>query len=92
MKGCLYCGTPFDGPVYRTTVCPKCGREMHICKNCKFYNPSSHWECREVIEEYVQDKDRANFCSNFELGEITNNGENNRQKVTKVDLDKLFNI
>ena len=90
MKGCLNCNTPFNDTVYRTTVCSCCGKELHTCKNCKFYNPSSHWECLETVDEYISDKDRANFCSFFELAEIDD--KQKKKTIKKEDLDSLFNL
>ena len=65
---CYFCGTEIDTPVYRSTVCPQCGRDVKICLNCVFYSPGSHWDCRETIPEPVKDKERANFCDYFRLG------------------------
>jgi hypothetical protein len=51
--------------VFRSSVCPYCGKDLRVCLNCRFYSPGSHWECGETIDEPVKDKDRANFCSFF---------------------------
>jgi hypothetical protein len=40
---------------------------MRCCKNCAFYNPGAHYDCRETVEELVADKERANFCEHFRL-------------------------
>lgn len=65
---CYFCGTKIEGPVYRSAVCPQCGRDVKICLNCAFYSPGSHWDCHETIPEPVKDKERANFCDYFRLG------------------------
>ncbi len=36
-----------------------------MCRNCGFYLPGAHWDCRETIPEAVREKDRANFCEFF---------------------------
>ena len=46
--------------------CPKCDRDLHVCKNCRFYDPHYHNECRETQAEWVSHKDRANYCDYFE--------------------------
>ena len=51
--------------VFRSGVCPKCGKDLRVCLNCVFYSPGAHWDCRENIPEAVRDKDRANFCDYF---------------------------
>lgn len=45
--------------------CPACGRDLHICLNCQFYDTNAHRQCRESIREPVQDKERANYCDFF---------------------------
>lgn len=38
---------------------------MHVCRNCRFYSPGAHYDCREIVEELVADKEKANFCASF---------------------------
>jgi hypothetical protein len=45
--------------------CPACGRDLHICLNCSFYDTNAYRQCRESIREPVQDKEKANFCDFF---------------------------
>jgi hypothetical protein len=42
-----------------------CGADVRVCKNCLFYEPGSHYDCRETVDEQVRDKERANFCGFF---------------------------
>lgn len=51
--------------IYRNSECPVCSTDLHSCLNCKFYDESSHHECREPISEYVKDKESRNFCDYF---------------------------
>lgn len=53
--------------VARHTKCPECGADAKVCLNCRFYDPSAHWECKEDIPEEVKVKDQANFCEFFQL-------------------------
>ncbi|MGO9411816.1 MAG: hypothetical protein ACLQCB_13840 [Spirochaetia bacterium] len=64
---CHFCGTPVESPreVYRSSSCPRCGKDLKICLNCRFYSPGAHWDCAETIDEPVNEKDRANFCTFF---------------------------
>jgi hypothetical protein len=64
---CHFCGTLVENPreVYRSTSCSGCKRDLKICLNCRFYSPGAHWDCSETIDEPVNDKDRANFCTFF---------------------------
>ncbi len=45
--------------------CPKCDRPLHVCRNCGFYDPGYHNQCRETMAELVADKERGNFCEYF---------------------------
>ena len=64
---CWKCGKPIElsGTVSRSDVCPSCGADVRSCKNCRFYEPGAHYDCRENIDELVKDKERANFCGWF---------------------------
>jgi hypothetical protein len=64
---CPFCNADLSkvGEVFRSSKCPSCGNDLRICRNCRFYDPSAHWECRETISERVADKDSANFCEFF---------------------------
>lgn len=65
---CKKCGKPIViESIYRTTVCPDCGAELHSCVNCKFYSPGRHFDCGETVDELVSDKERANFCGSFSV-------------------------
>jgi len=67
---CWKCGTEvveISGArkVLRADTCAKCDSDLHACKNCQFYDRQYHNECRETQAEWVNDKERANFCDYF---------------------------
>lgn len=66
---CYYCGSPISDrhEVARTERCEECGRDLHVCLNCRFYRPGAHFDCAETIDEPVVDKDRSNFCDSFSV-------------------------
>lgn len=66
---CGKCGreVPQGFVIGHETVCPACGAELHRCSFCEYYEPSSHYGCRENVDEPVRDKERANFCDSFRL-------------------------
>jgi hypothetical protein len=45
--------------------CPNCRADVHVCKNCTFYDPNVYNECREPSADVVRERDRANFCDYF---------------------------
>lgn len=67
---CFKCGTTlsFVDRVGLREECESCGEDVHVCKNCKFYDPKVYNECREPQAEVVREKDRANRCDYFEPG------------------------
>ncbi|MDR1058709.1 MAG: hypothetical protein LBL43_04090 [Treponema sp.] len=66
---CWYCGAPVtDGePLGRSLRCPRCGRDLRVCRNCRFYLPGAGKDCGESQAEVPADRERANFCDWFRL-------------------------
>ncbi len=64
---CALCKREIEIDKYfsRKSQCPKCGRDLHICLNCKFYSESSHNKCIEPTAEFQRARDKANFCDYF---------------------------
>jgi len=94
---CYYCGAIIDGKVYRSSVCPECGRDLKTCVNCTFYSPGSHWDCRETISDPVREKEQANFCDFFRLSAGSRKDDRTRSDGGGVEdpdhrkaFDKLF--
>ena len=62
---CWRCGAPLEQalfPLRREEVCPACDADLHVCKLCRFFNPSVSDACDEPIAAEVTNKERANFC------------------------------
>jgi predicted RNA-binding Zn-ribbon protein involved in translation (DUF1610 family) len=94
MRQCYSCGHQLDEKmeVFRTTLCPNCGKDLKVCLNCKFYSPGGQWDCRETIDEQVKDKDRANFCSffSFKTGGSGKSEAESRHDKAKKEFNSLF--
>jgi hypothetical protein len=43
--------------------CPKCGFELHSCKQCAFFDTASRFECTQPIAARIPKKDAQNHCS-----------------------------
>ena len=69
--------------------CPACGRDLHICLNCEFYDRNAYRQCRETIKEPVQDKEKANFCDFFRASE-TGLAQAGEESDAFKKLDDLF--
>ena len=72
--------------------CSKCGADLHICLNCRFYDPHAANQCREpAIPEAVKDKERRNLCEYFKPsapGQV-NQGES-AGETARRQLEALF--
>jgi hypothetical protein len=77
-----------DGRVGFRDACDRCGADLHICKNCRFYDPSAYNECREPGAERVTDPERVNRCDWFKASDET--GGESKQAGALSDLDALF--
>jgi predicted RNA-binding Zn-ribbon protein involved in translation (DUF1610 family) len=64
---CSQCGTllPSTGEV--PEKCPKCGFELHSCKQCTYFDPSSRFECMQPVPERVPRKDVKNQCTFYSI-------------------------
>jgi hypothetical protein len=63
---CHRCGVAAGAdPVGRREVCAGCGAWLHCCRNCDFFAPGAHHDCREPVAEVVVVKEDANFCDWF---------------------------
>jgi hypothetical protein len=69
-----------------------CGADTRSCRNCAFYSPGSHYDCRETVDEAVRDKERANFCESFVYNSGGSGGrkEFDKAKKAKNDFAALF--
>ncbi len=55
----------FADSVGRREECPQCRSDVHVCKNCEFYDVKVYNECKETQAEVVRERDRANYCDYF---------------------------
>ncbi len=67
--------------VGRRDDCLKCRADLHVCKNCRFYDSTAYNECRETSADVIREKETSNFCDFFEPG---NGG------LEKSNKDKLL--
>lgn len=89
---CVFCGTDvevIDGRVGRLEDCPECGKYLHSCLQCGFYDRSYHNECRENQAPMVADKENANFCEFFNFGREVESEKKNVADA-KSKLESLF--
>lgn len=95
---CWFCGSPVraEEPIGRSFCCEDCGKDLRVCKHCRFYLPGSWGDCSESSAEPPAEKDRANFCDWFSLDpkyrEATAGQRGDRDKVqaAKTAFEDLF--
>jgi hypothetical protein len=69
MPFCAFCDAelPADLRVGREARCPSCDGFLHVCVQCRFYEPTLHNQCLEPEAEHVRDRQKPNFCEFFQL-------------------------
>jgi hypothetical protein len=63
---CAQCGTVLNA-LTEVGQCPKCGFELHSCKQCTYFDPSSRFECGQKIPERIARKDVRNECTFYSI-------------------------
>jgi hypothetical protein len=53
------------GDMTHEETCLKCGADLHSCGNCRFFDTTTMWECRENIPARVAGKQAKNECTFF---------------------------
>ena len=92
MTVCHACGRPvtIETKLSRTADCPNCQSDLHVCKNCRFYDRTVHNQCRETQAEWVADKEKANFCDYFVFADRAAASAGNAPEAARKKLDDLF--
>jgi hypothetical protein len=65
---CWKCQSKIDLPERKVgfhAQCEKCGYDLHVCKNCKYYYPGKPNDCSHPDTLFVSDKEKNNFCEDF---------------------------
>ncbi len=62
---CWNCSTMLMDGIEFDAKCPKCASDLHCCKQCTHFEPSTRFQCLKPIPERVNKKDQANQCTYF---------------------------
>jgi phage FluMu protein Com len=91
---CSQCGALLQGVSNLDSKCPKCGFELHSCKQCTYFDPSSRFECMQPVPERVARKDARNECTFYEIRvtreKETSTGSPTRPNDARQAFDNLF--
>ncbi len=71
--------------------CLKCGADLHTCGNCRFFDTTTLWECRENIPARVSGKQARNECTFFQPKIVKDlSADKGKQPQTPDDARKAF--
>ena len=72
-------------------VCLNCGADLHTCGNCRFFDATTLWECREKIPTRVVGKQVKNECTFFQPKIVKDlAADKGKQPMTENDARKAF--
>jgi len=84
------------GDLTHDEACSRCGADMHTCGNCRFFDTTTLWECRENIPARVSGKQVKNECTFFSPKIVRDLAADKAGKLQTPDdarkaFDALFN-
>jgi len=62
---CYNCATALPPDFNFSGTCPKCNADLHCCKQCSHFEPSTRFQCLKPIPVRIPLKDKANDCTMF---------------------------
>lgn len=88
---CFHCRktNSSQGKIGFRDECLHCQTDLHVCKNCEFYDVKSYNECRETSADVVREKERANYCDFFSASKAVN-GTGDEKARLKAAAEALF--
>lgn len=88
---CFHCkkNNTYSEKVGFRDECLHCKNDLHVCKNCEFYDVKAYNECRETSADVVREKDRANYCDFFSPSKKTASFSDEKARL-KAAAEALF--
>ena len=62
---CFNCSTTLPPGTEFSGTCPKCNADLHCCKQCTHFEPSTRFQCMKPVPVRIVPKDKANTCNLF---------------------------
>jgi hypothetical protein len=79
------------GDLTHEEACHSCGADLHTCGNCRFFDTTTLWECRENIPIRVVGKHAKNECALFQPKIVRDlSADKGRQPQSPDDARKAF--
>lgn len=93
MLFCYHCKKELDEEdirlLQRRDVCPHCRADLRSCLNCRFWDARAEL-CREGNTDFVREREKANFCSQFSFDKERPKPEFDKAAEAKARLAALF--
>ena len=88
---CWQCrqASSYTAPLSFRAECSQCYNDLHVCKNCLFYDENAYNECRETSAERIMDKEKNNLCEYFKPASQQKNAQKNSKDLLK-QAEALF--
>jgi hypothetical protein len=86
---------PLATPIEASSTCPKCRAALHSCANCRFFDPSTRFECRQDIPARIANKRAANACEQFDARTVQTHAREAAKgdpKDPRSAFDALFKL
>jgi predicted RNA-binding Zn-ribbon protein involved in translation (DUF1610 family) len=91
---CAECGALLQNLTDPVGQCPKCGFDLHACKQCEHFDPSSRFECNQPIPARISPKDKRNDCALYSIRVMvekeTSSKAAQRPNDARAAFDNLF--
>jgi hypothetical protein len=94
---CSQCGQIRQnlGVLTHDEACLRCNGDLHTCGNCRFFDTTAPWECRENIPARIAGKHARNECLVFSPKIVrdlaADKGKNLSPDDARKAFDALFN-
>ena len=88
---CASCATVLPDGIDVGGKCPRCGFELHSCKQCAHFDTASRYECTQPIPKRIPRKDARNECT-FYMPRLTVERETSTAKPldARAAFENLF--
>lgn len=86
---CSQCGVVLQPGTDVNAKCLKCGYDLHSCKQCTYFDPSSRFECLQPIPARVSPKDVLNNCTFYSI-RVTREKETSTGTAQVNDVRQAF--
>jgi len=85
---CWNCATTLPHGIDFKGACPKCNSDLHCCKLCAHFEPSTRFQCLKPVPVRISPKDTSNECELFSprvtvAREVTSSGSASQSAVTQ---------